>query len=622
MPLFKRNLASEKLGHKYAVVFYFLLSITSCGEDDKKKKDSNDSFASFEVDFSDAEKGHNFVVFPFVLGDLEKIEGGSSTVKFSLSASQTGSAKLTDSANFVQNGTNLKQRKSLKSLMSTNEIDHNLRTLINRFDPERGYHQGDWFWSLAKDIDYSLMSQKAQGTRRDGFHGLLFDDRMVNAYWESEDRVGPVEARYLANLEIPIPVSMKPFYSKISNEDANREQSFTALSLSSVTCPKSGDSIFMPNLSNLSEVRSQKIPANSVVEGEDYCIVYLNDPVSEPSKDNIKRSIERILSTYKKVVYKSEFETTSSGYVFKPIIVILDFKDKSMWPQELIYQVDGVFTPIPSKNAKKPMLFFHSNLNTMNAREASLAKSLFHSTMAHEIQHAVMDYFRVRKTEGVQENASIDEGLAHFMEDLFGFGEENFGGYVKTFLDIWQESLIPPLHQSESSSVYRGGAQALWYYLVSQKGGVSFTDGVASGGEGLKFIADVVTNVKGKGPKGLADKFGGNWTVTMGEFFVSLAVDNTAIPIPSEKFRVKDPQPIKDLLGNSKKFGMRFNNFGGLPAARNFAESKFTPGALEDEFTFYAAKALLYEVSDPSVKISFKASTDQGSVAVARVRVK
>jgi hypothetical protein len=491
-------------------------------------------------------------------------------------------------------------------------MNHQLRTLLNRFDPELGYYQGEWFWNLAKKIDQALLKQGTWAPQPSaGLRGPNFTGS------GSDGSLGPVETTYLSG------IGLGPVDSNLgsSGRFSGRKMISTPANLIAATCPKAGDSVIMPDRDNPAENDSAIIPASGVVEGTDYCLVYLTAPVSEPSKDNIKKSLETILKIYKKVVYKDEFAATTSGFNFKPVVVVVDFKDTNLWPNKPAYQVDGAFLPNPSKAAKQPMLYMASDLNKMKARDATLAKSLFHSTLAHEMQHAIMNYYRVQKTAGVLENASIDEGLAHFMEDLFGYGTENFSGFPKSFFDVWTDNFPPVLHASASEPINRGGAQALWYYLVSQKGGVKFEGGNASGGDGLKFIAEVVTNGTQKGPKGLAAKYGQDLTGMIGEFFGAVVADNTSVPGGSDRLKVQELQAMKDLQGVDKKYGMRFNNFGGLPASRKF-DNKFTSGKASDDVTYYSAFPLLYQVSDPAVKLKFNASTDAGAVAITKVRIK
>ncbi len=594
------------LAKTFGFVVFGCLSL-SCGGDDKKGSEG-DAVSFSEVAFEGAESGQQYVVIPYVLGNPDKIEGGSDTVKFTLTGTQASGASLRDDGDVDSPKADFHGSLSSEE-MSYSEMNHQLRTLLNRFDPELGYYQGEWFWSLAKKIDQALLKQGSWTPQSaTGLGGSNFTSAGL------EGELGPVESSYLSGIGLG-PVAPNRGFSgkKMVPSDAN---------LTAATCPKAGDSVTMPDRDNPSENDSAIIPASGVVEGTDYCIVYLTAPVSEPSKDNIKKSLETILKVYKKVIYKDEFAATTSGFNFKPVVVVVDFKDTNRWPGSFAYQVDGAFLPNPSKAAKQPMLYMASDLNKVKARDATLVKNLFHSTLAHEMQHAIMNFYRVQKTAGKLENPSIDEGLAHYMEDLFGYGTENFSGFPKSFFDVWTDTYPPVLHASASEPINRGGAQALWYYLVSQKGGVKFEGGNASGGDGLKFIAEVATNATQAGPKGLAAKYGQDLTSMIGEFFGAMVADNTSVPGGSDRLKVQELQAMKDLQGVDKKYGMRFNNFGGLPATRKFDDNKFTSGKASGDITFYSAFPMLYQVSDPAVTLKFNASTDVGAVAISKVRIK
>lgn len=607
--------------------------VQSCGGDDKKES-GGDSVSYSEVSFEGAESGQQFVIIPYLLGDPDKIEGGSETVKFTITGTQASGASLTGGSdpsveNFQEldtksdhftafHGSAVVQGEKVEE-MGYAELNHQLRTLLNRYDPELGFYQGEWFWNLAKKIDQVLIKQASFNSNSTPLSGTASGFASSNLPLG----IGPVEATYLVGLDETFGESgQNPKKFRQSQNLSGQEIVTAPYALNAATCPKAGDSVIMPDAVNPSETDTAIIPASGVVEGTDYCIVYLTAPVSEPSKDSIKKSLETILKVYKKTIYKDDFAASASGFNFKPVVVITDFKDTNRWPSTAAYQVDGAFLPVPSKAAKQPMLYMASDLNKMKARDATLVKSLFHSTLAHEMQHAIMNYYRVQKTNGVLENASIDEGLAHYMEDLFGYGSENFAGFAKLYFDVWTDTFSPVLHASLSESINRGGAQSLWYYLVSQKGGVKFEGGIASGGDGLNYIADVVTNTTQKGPKGLVAKYGQDLTTTIGEFFGAVAVDNTTAPGLGDKLKVQEVQAMKDLQGVDKKYGMRFNNFGGLPATKKFEENKFESGKASSDLTFYSAFPVFYQVSDPAVKIKFKSSSDAGPVAITKVRIK
>jgi hypothetical protein len=57
------------------------------------------------------------------------------------------------------------------------------------------------------------------------------------------------------------------------------------------------------------------------------------------------------------------------------------------------------------------------------------------------------------------------------MEEIYGYGEENYEGFAYQFLSGWNAT-TPVIHADETSPVYRGATLSLLYYLTSQKGGL------------------------------------------------------------------------------------------------------------------------------------------------------
>jgi hypothetical protein len=255
--------------------------------------------------------------------------------------------------------------------------------------------------------------------------------------------------------------------------------------------------------------------------------------------------------------------------------------------------------------------------------DQNLANRQWHGTLAHELQHAIIDYYRLHRSQGgVPETPAVDEGLAHYMEDLFGYGEENFKDFAKAYLDVWSETNPPVLHASDSGKIERGGAWLLWYYLISQKGGVTFTDGTVSGGDGLELVRSVVQNASQRGPAGLAAKFGKDWVETVAGFFGAVVVDGSSIPAKPPIFVVQDPQPVVDLTGNTtKKYGMHFNNFGGLAAVRPFADKMFQSGAALEDVTYYATSPVRLDSPAEGDVVTFESSSDAPNFAVVKVRL-
>jgi hypothetical protein len=400
-------------------------------------------------------------------------------------------------------------------------------------------------------------------------------------------------------------------------------ESFAATTLAA--CPADEVPILDPENPD-GEALTESIPDGGSVEKDDFCLVFLSDPATEGDKAKVEASVSAIIAQYKSI-YGTDF-ADANGYKFKPVVVIMDFTDDNIWPSAADFpalQITGAFIGSVSAAAKYPLLYMASDLSKMEKFEGTDAAKmtrLWHGTLAHEMQHAVIDYFRKQKTAGTAETPSVDEGLAHYMEDLFGYGDDNFADFVGAYLDDFGGA--PVLSANEDDDILRGAAQTLWYYLISQKGGVTFEGGKAKAGGGLDFVSQVVQDASGQGKTVLNAKFGGEWVDTMGNFYGALVLDGTAVT-PATQYDAQDPvAEVTNLQGaTGKTYGMKFN--GHSTVVDRLAGNKYPKSdsvtKLED-LDFYQATPLLYTVTDPAMKITFTPSGEFANTAVSVVRVK
>lgn len=557
------------------------LGVAACGED--KKDEAEDpglkaevfkfSEGKAEVTFAGAAVDQQFVLLPISVGDPNSILGADeTTAKYKFDGVPAGGSLRR---------VNSKPRDfALTSL----EREHGMRTLLNRFDPTKGMNQGAWFWTLANRIDSDSTSN-------------LFESGLP----------GPVE-RYFRK-------AIKPTSRLTSALTADGD------------CPVAGGDVTIMDIEDTSETDVATIPAGGVVSGADYCIVYLSEPKTGGTRAEVEDSIKTIISRYKNVIYKSDFPVVN-GYTFKPVFVVMDFGNATIWPQS--QQISGAFVGAMATETKMPMLYMAADLKAVSPYkeqanyDAAAAKLGWHATLAHEMQHAIIDYFRVRATTGgIGEVPSIDEGLAHYMEDLFGYGSEQFGGVSKAFLDTWATNSNAPINATESGLIERGGAETFLYYLTSQKGGLKFTDGVVSGGGGLDLIVELVKNAGGKrGPANLNAKMGGDWLATVSNYFGALVLDGGDLKT-NATLTVQDPQAIADLNGhNDKTFGMRFNGFGGRDKSYVAGWESKVGTTAEVEGSYYQTTPVIYTVKDPAASVKLTTDQDAANTAVIKVRVK
>lgn len=593
-------------------------ALHSCGKTDKKDKEPTATSTTAvagkgsvttavsglaSIDFSAAAVGSQFVLMPVILGDVATVTGAGAQ-KFTLTlsvAAAAASSKLLNSQPEVP--ASVATATGSIPAMNWRQKDDALRTLLNRFEPRLGAAQGDEFWRLAKRVD----AEDAPG-------------------FAAADGPGEVESMYRSA------VSSEATWPKLGSARFN---------LTSSSCPSAGGTVAVPNASLVPTDKVIPAAATSVVSTADYCIVYLSNPVTGGDKATIEASIKEVIRRYKEVIYKDPFAVVN-GYTFKPIFTIVDFSDTKLWPNLAALQVSGAFIAKMSDDTadtvgtNMPMIYMASDISKVGknvgaAVDAAKNKRLWHGTIAHEMQHAIMNYFRARKVSAdpkkwTLETPEVDEGIAHYTEDLFGHGGENFDDFAKTFLTTWYDKDLvnPVLSAADDLALNRGAAQTLIYYLISQKGGVTFTNGVATGGDGLKYLADVVKSATAThvGPQNLAEKFGGAWTDAISNYFGALAIDGSGISDTDAKYTVQDPQKATNLIGETdRSYGMHYNNFSGLPKAHTWTEVA-KDAVTTPELQYYATCPYLYTVTDNTLKVGFKTKDTLPNTAVAVVQIK
>ena len=544
-------------GRTIACSLLVLLNV-ACGSSKKSESDSGTAVGSGEL-FSwttgdtlsispkGITQGNQYIVLPFTTGDINTI-GGAGSESFNFKVGKP-TAKLSSRVH---------KSEAIGSSDSEKwqQIDHFRRSIHNRYEISRGLEQNQGVWSALRGLD----KIEAENTE-------------FNLEKPSEALMGQNETIFRMSLSV---ANSEEALRNAKNSAAAREVA--------VTCPT--DDVLVPKWTDADTFGALSIEVAASHDEAEYCLVIAEDstPVSESDIGAMKASIAEVMRRYKTVIYNDTFSANSKdGYTFKPLIVVEDFGNGDLWPsvdsklivdQKLLavnrtYQVAGVFIADLTTALKRPVIYMASDLSkveTSKSLSAEVAKKTFHATLAHEMQHAVQDYYDKRGAAGSEQSLFIDEGIAHYMEDLFGYGEMTFEGFPKVFLTTLLDRSGPFLGSSEDSPTQRGAAQSLIYYLVSQKGGITFTDGNFVAGEGLKALATVVKNTNTKGAKGLSDAFSKNWSQTVGGFLGALIVDGTTVAGVPAIFSNQIPvDGIRDLQGGkTKRYGMRFNGFSGL----------------------------------------------------------
>lgn len=530
--------------------------------------------ASATIDFKDADAGAEFIIMPFATGDITKIEGGSKTALFdvTLAADPSSGAGLRFSAP--------KSQTTAESLYDWQALDADRRSLANRFQRDRGEAQSPGFWETARRID------RASGA------SLVDSD------------YGPTEGFYRRALES---AATQP--AKLTN-------------LADITCPKAGDSVVVPE----ADLTPKEVDVKFGSDEQDYCYVVVSDPVTEPNQDAIKASVKAVLARFKSANFYNDTFPKVGDFMFKPFIIIADFGDSAIWPTS----VDGLkgagfYIKQLAIDTGAPTIYMAADFASVDPNQNNQDRAtigVWHATIAHEMQHAIIDYYRGRQDKK-EENGFLDESIAHFYEDLFGYGQERFS-FPTNFFALFASSIMPFLDASESGPAERGAGQVLLYYLTSKKGGFTKDpNGFITEGEGLKYLINIVKNSTQSGAQNLATTFGGDWVETIGNYLGALVLDGTTISGIEEKYKVQEPiTGVTDLNGNNTKtFGMHFNAFGGLADRMGEYEPLSNNPKLEGQ-TYYQTKPIKVALTAKGQKLTVTWNGEQTGAAVTVVRIK
>jgi hypothetical protein len=562
---------------KYFVLFCLTWFLLSCGDDEKKKKTEecvgsclgdgkvfrfNDDKAI--ITFDNAAVGEQFLILPFTVGNTDAANSftdgaGSSTIDFIFPVDSIQKTAASGEAKPAQSGSSQDQTIDIsKKLQSYYE-----KIVWQRWQPDLpANRQGRDFWNLVKEVDRARAHRYLLGS---------------NAFLPNELGQATLEETLMAN--DPSDWKINPFQASGLN---------ATMSLISGDCPSKGSLYPRPHKDGRVV---QDLTVAEVVADDEFCVVYIDSP-AQVEKPGIETAIQDVVSRYKEVIYKDEFKN-SGEYKFKPHFVIADFQKIQDRPEYLDDYLGGFSGPL-SLVVKAPVILLTADLASSGSSVSDALKEEFFGTIPHEMQHAISDYYRVRipkakdpNSNGNQEQVMVDEGLAHAMEDIFGYGLVGFGKFAEQYLtgtafgedpflagDSYARNneVLPggSKYQVATFQTYRGAAHAFIYYLMSQKGGVEFKDGTASGGGGLQFLVDLTrsNDISTQNFKRTFNHPSWSWEETVGNFLGALIVDNTkTLSTVAPKYQVQEIfKEATDLQGTKNKtFGMRFNNFSNLP---------------------------------------------------------
>ncbi|NRA65158.1 MAG: hypothetical protein HRU19_11790 [Pseudobacteriovorax sp.] len=551
------------------------LWFSACGGESDSNSDPVETNKSvFNIDLSDAEAGDQYIISPFILGDTATINGKTSSVAGTFTISSDSATELNIYAiGPLGEGLRAKRR-------TPNSDRHILRTIINREDPSRFKDAEAFAKSVEKkyQLDFHLSGK------------LNFDKWYVSS----------------------------KSHRKLTEPRNNPQLTQTSSCPSSVYLYQKEDPIETAGLTKR--------------EGDDYCLLYIgNTGISETDPNNVVTSINRAFTTFKTIT-GDDFTETVSGYSYKPIFIVLPTDDPTYWPAELV-EVFGAFSSSDTRRNLQPTIYLASD-QLVAGDSLDDPTAAFHSVLAHEFGHSVLDYKRVwvqGEGEGEAETLSIDEGFAHLMEDINGYGPLNFEEYAGSFLigySIEGDESVAIFDETvsglEFTSLMRGAAQTFFYYLTSQKGGITFgDDGYISGGDGLTFLQAFYNSTGAVA--GLETAYGSSWSEAFSNYLAALWVNNS--DRGSAVHNVQTPTTNKNLQGVASQYGMNFNNFDFLPTlAERLSDENYTPlntAELTDvPLDYYQIKPLHITVTETNKELLlvFKEAYDNAGVSIIRVK--
>ena len=313
---------------------------SGCGSKDQKKIEEQKTYNFFygggEVSFEAEENEKAVILLPYQLGEITKIEGGGID---SFTMKGTGQAK--SGLRFTNDDFSAEHRSLTNPKnaieMTWNEINNNRRTLLNRFNPELGMNQGEWFWELARRLDASSQVDESTADK--------LDFQADSAGFGIED-----------------------FYRKAASASGRQESVNLTSSLTSSNCPSAN--VIVPDVESPAELDEALIPSGGVVIDDEFCIVYLSEPKTESDKSKIATSMKKILSIYKSTIYKDSLSPTGDGYIFKPTLVIVDFDENAgKWPSGPAYQVAGAYISAISIKEKHPMIYMSADIEKLKSNK-------------------------------------------------------------------------------------------------------------------------------------------------------------------------------------------------------------------------------------------------------------
>jgi len=244
------------------------------------------------------------------------------------------------------------------------------------------------------------------------------------------------------------------------------------------------------------------------------------------------------------------------------------------------------------------------------------------TTMAHEFQHLLNFGTKVYKPQvnggtGSLEALWLDEGQAHFSEDICGYGGEN-----TTLLDqeLFTSFSDTSLITAEDGLTMRAMAMTFVRYLFEQKGAVSYNvDGTVTDGGGAAWLQSLRAH-NGTGADSVTATYG-DYKAAMDYWIATIALDGRdATDSPLFNYRELITDPITGQQIGLKIRGTRKDATGEDVELEGPLEEDITVGQKEDTVRNASAKFFLLKNQEGTVKVTLSSQDSDMRLAVIKVK--
>ncbi|MFK7825481.1 MAG: hypothetical protein AB8G05_15120 [Oligoflexales bacterium] len=574
------------------LIFMSLLCMSACTDSEEDAASDSTALAGWVEPFSDgkatvsfanAEVDQEYLIMPYHLGSIDTVQGGDTS-------QSEYSVTLPSSANL--RGFSPKEKSSARLLQPSDvaSMGQIYRMIMNRFNRRKPIEsQDDGLWALAHTYDELQQEDQSQLS--------LNPTPSMTAFLKSSI------------------ASFKPSLTPKKGQSLNLMEG----------CPTTDDDVelFVGVDTDDDEV-SEQDSIEAVIENDDFCVILVTDSLSDKLSDKtvLESTIKNILDIYKNVIYEDTFPV-KNGITFKPYFIFANFEDLvGLGHSSALTSIIGAFNQDLTVSAGRPVLLMTETLAGVGLGETDANVRQYWGTLAHEVSHAISYYYK----NGL-DDLYIDEGAAHVAEDLFGYKNDgNYENYASIYLQNRYSGNYPffvsaALTSSDSSldSYGRAAGQSLLHYLMSQKGGISYTDGALSASAGLKFYADVIKSPN-KGIKNIRTVYADtdfSWLEIVGNYIGALMLDGTSLDVASRYQTADVIANINNVQGDSgKEYGYKFNG-GELENATDNATSLDSETF---EISLYQTKPFVYKVQSTDDSIEIETLAENAGVSVVRFK--